>query len=40
MPDLTLASERARILSDARVIVDRLAAYTALISQWQAEEGH
>lgn len=39
-PYLSLESERAQILKDARLIVERLAAYTALINQWQVEEGH
>jgi hypothetical protein len=37
-PDLALASERARVLSEARVLVDRIAEYTALFQAWAEEE--
>lgn len=40
-PDLSLESERARLFIEARLIAERLVAYTALINQWNAiEEGH
>lgn len=36
--DLSIESERARILTEARALVDRIAEYTQLISRW-AQEG-
>lgn len=36
--DLSLESERARILSEARILVARIADYTALINAWAEED--